>query len=299
MDDIIIFTPDIKTHEKVIKHFMYKLREYRVLLNINKIHTFCSKVKYMGLLLSSKDTLPTIRPLGSCVKAISTLPIPITARGIKSFIGCVIYLAQFLSKLSVLIKPVNDILKKCNKLNKVVKISHLATYNKGKGSVRNRSPDIHKFWMPIHTKNFEAIKSLIVEAPILHLPSKTGKLYLECNSGAKHVGSVLCHILTINKHIIAFYSATMLDAASSYSSSELELCWLQKSLLHYQYLLKYSSFIVFMEHSALKCIYCSKNPTKMVRIHNFWKKFQIFCSTLSISLVKICLFLISYLVFVR
>ncbi len=43
------------------------------------------------------------------VKSISMLPIPLTARGIKSFIGCVIYLGQFLPKLSELIKPINDI----------------------------------------------------------------------------------------------------------------------------------------------------------------------------------------------
>ncbi len=96
MDDVIIFTPDIKTYKRVIQCFMFKLKEYGMLLTINKIHTFRSKVKYMGLLLSSKDDLPTISPLGSHVKAISILPIPITARGIKSFLGCVIYLAQFL-----------------------------------------------------------------------------------------------------------------------------------------------------------------------------------------------------------
>ncbi len=100
MDDVIVFTPDIKTHEKVIKHFMFKLKEYGMLLTIIRIHTFHSKVKYMGLLLSSKDNLPNLSPLGSCVKAISTLPIPITARGIKSFIGCVINLTKFLPKLS-------------------------------------------------------------------------------------------------------------------------------------------------------------------------------------------------------
>ncbi len=69
-----------------------------MLLTINQINTFRSKVKYMGLLLSSRDNLPTITPLGSHVKAISTLPIPITARGIKSFIGCVIYLAKISTK---------------------------------------------------------------------------------------------------------------------------------------------------------------------------------------------------------
>ncbi len=77
MDDVIIFTPDIKTHKKVLKSFMLMLTKYGMLLTTNKILTFSSKVKYMCLLLSIKDNLPTITPLGSCVKAISTLPIPI------------------------------------------------------------------------------------------------------------------------------------------------------------------------------------------------------------------------------
>ncbi len=164
MDDVIIFTPDIKTHKKVLKCFMPILRKYGMLLTINKVHNFRSKVKYMGFLLSRKDNLPTITPLGSRVKAISTLQITLTAQSIKSFIGCVIYLAQFLSKLSELIKPINDILKNC-------KIKPLPLYAKGKGKGRKRSPNIQKYWLPIHTTNFEAIKSLIVQALVLHLPA--------------------------------------------------------------------------------------------------------------------------------
>ncbi len=60
MDDVILFTPDIKTHKKVLRCFMHMLKKYGMLLTINKIHTFRSKVKYMGLLLSNKDNLPTI-----------------------------------------------------------------------------------------------------------------------------------------------------------------------------------------------------------------------------------------------
>ncbi len=96
----------------------------------------------MRLLLSSKDNLPTITPLGSHVKAISTLPIPLTARGIKSYIGCVIYLAQFLSKLLDHIKPINDILKNCNKVDPADKIKPLPIYAKGKGKGKKCSPNI-------------------------------------------------------------------------------------------------------------------------------------------------------------
>ncbi len=67
MDDVIIFTPDVKTYKKVLKSFMLMLRKYGMLLTTNKVHTFRSKVKYMELLLSTHY----LTPLGSCVKAIS------------------------------------------------------------------------------------------------------------------------------------------------------------------------------------------------------------------------------------
>ncbi len=157
-----------------------------MLLTINKIHTFRTSVKYMGLLLSSKDNLPTITPLGSRVKAISTLPIPLTARGIKSFIGCVIYLAQFLPKLSTY----KQHFEKCKEVNAADKIKPLPLYMKGKGKGKKHSSDIQKYWMPIHTTNFEAIKSLIVQAPVLHLPARSGRFYLECDSRARWFGTI-------------------------------------------------------------------------------------------------------------
>ncbi len=84
---------------------------------------------------------------------------------------------------------------------------------------KKRSLDIPKYWLPIHTKNFETIKELIVQAAVLHLPARTGHFYLECDSSTKHVGSVLYQIQNGTKDVIAFYSATMSDAACRYSSS--------------------------------------------------------------------------------
>ncbi len=45
MDDVIIFTPDVRTHGKVLKSFMVMLKKYSMLLTIIKDHTFISKVK--------------------------------------------------------------------------------------------------------------------------------------------------------------------------------------------------------------------------------------------------------------
>jgi hypothetical protein len=280
MDDCIIFTPDLPTHIRVMTYFLNKLKEYGLLLTLNKVHAFRHSVKYMGLLLSSKDNIPTIKPLGSRIQSITNLPIPITARGIKSFIGCIIFLSQFLPKLSHLIKPINDILKKSNNITKEKKIKPKTEYSKGKGTSRKKSPDIQTFWKYEHTMCFNEIKSLITKLPVLHLPNIHGEFLLECDSSAKFVGSVLYQIQHNTRHVIAYFSSVMPDAACRYSSSEIELCGLKKSILHFKYLLKYSKFSVLMDHSALKRIYISKKPPKTNRIQKFLEELSDFSFTI-------------------
>ncbi len=249
MYDVIVFTPDIKTNKKVIKSFMYMLKKYCMLLTINKIHAFRSKVKYMGLLLSSKDNLPTITPLGSHVKAISTLPVPITARGIKSFIGCFIYLAQFLPKLLELIKPINDIIRKCNKVDKSDKISTLPTYAKGKGKVKSV------------LRIFKSIGCLSI-LPILK-PLKVSLYKLRSCIYLHDQDASILSVTLVLCTLAQFY--TKFKMVANMSLHSIELCGLKKSLLHFQCLLNYSSFTVLKDHSALKRIYCSHKPAKTVR----------------------------------
>ncbi len=141
--------------------------------------------------------------------------------------------------------------------------------------------------MPIHTSNFVTIKELIIQAPVMCLPARSGCFYLECDSSIKHVGSVLYQIQNFTKHVIAFYSATMPDAACRYSSSELELYGFKKSLLHFKYLLKYSTFTVLMDHCALKHTYCSHKPAKTFRIQKYLEEissFSISCSVFHLTI---------------
>ncbi len=277
MDDAILFSSDFSLHCRVLYNFLVKLREFGLLVTINKVNCFRSSVTYMGLKLSSSNGNPTIKPLGSRIKSIQSLPQPISARGIKSFCGAVNYLSQFLSKLSELIKPINDILKEVNQKKKdFPKIKPLKEYQKGKGHSKNRSPNIQTLWQPIHTENFEKIKSLITKAPILHLPNAKGHFTLEVDSSSKHVGSCLYQEQGGKNVIIAFFSSVMPEPAKRYSATEIELCGLKKSIIHFKYLLKYCKFSVIMDHSALKRILGSKKQAKTNRIQKYLEELSDF-----------------------
>ncbi len=68
----------------------------------------------------------------------------------------------------------------------------------------------------------------------------------------------------------------MLNTACRYSNSELELCGLNKSFSHFQYLLKYSTVTILMDHSSLKRIYCSFKPAKTIRIQKLLEEISDF-----------------------
>ncbi len=82
--------------------------------------------------------------------------------------------------------------------------------------------------------------------------------------------------IVINLSIYLHSTLPLLDAACRYSSSELELCCLKKSLPHFQYSLKYSTLTVLMDNSALKHIYCSHKPAKTVCIQKYLQEISDF-----------------------
>ncbi len=94
---------------------------------------------------------------------------------------------------------------------------------------------------------------LKTDSPIIGiiLPDSTGKFMLEYDS-SEHVGSVLYQLENSIRKVIAFFSAVMPHAACRYSSSEIELCGLKKSILHFQNLTKYAHFTVIMDHKCFK-----------------------------------------------
>ncbi len=91
-------------------------------------------------------------------------------------------------KLSNLIKSINDILKKSNKLYKLTKIQPLSTYTKGKGSGKSRQILRRTYCQLCGYQKTDSPRACSA------FTKQKGPIFLECNSNAKHVGSVLYQI---------------------------------------------------------------------------------------------------------
>ena len=114
-------------------------------------------------------------------------------------------------------------------------------------------PDLQKLLKPIYDltrkgrpfiwgkeqqDSFEEIKRRLIKPPVLHMPNKTGRFHLYSDTSKFATGSALYQIQNRKPKLIAYASKRLLEAARSYSITELELCSLAINIGSFSHLLR-------------------------------------------------------------
>ena len=98
------------------------------------------------------------------------------------------------------------------------------------------------------------------------MPYKTGRFLLYSDTSKFATGSTLYQIQNGKPKLIADMSKRLLEAASSYSITELELCGLAINIASLSHLLKKVDFDAIVDHLALTHIIKSKVEPATTRI---------------------------------
>ena len=93
LDDIIVFSQDIREHLKRLELVLQKLREHGLKLEPKKCQFFCSKVTYLGHVVSA-DGVATDP---AKTEAVVNWPKPKTLQELHSFLGFASYYRKFVS----------------------------------------------------------------------------------------------------------------------------------------------------------------------------------------------------------
>ena len=154
LDDILIFSPNIKTHLQHIEILFQRLREANLKLKESKCNFLKKHVQYLGHLLFGKG----IEPVPEKLESIKHMPAPQTPKEVKQFLGLIGYYRKFIPKFSDVARPLTNLTKK------------YVLYE----------------WTPECTKTFEMLKNLLVQEPILKYPdqSKPYTLYTDASKYA-------------------------------------------------------------------------------------------------------------------
>lgn len=108
MDDILCFSKDAHSHEKLLKTVFSRIQKSGLKLNEKKCVFRQSSVKYFGHIISKEGVTPDPER----VKAIKNIPPPKSLGELRSFVGVVNYMGRFVRNLSRIMHPLNELLKK-------------------------------------------------------------------------------------------------------------------------------------------------------------------------------------------
>lgn len=108
LDDIVIHTQDIETHNKHLQRVAQALLQNNLTLNPEKCCFAAPAIDFVGFRLSAKG----ISPLRSNIDAIHRIPEPTSASQVASFLGMTAYYLRFLPHYSQTTAPLCQLLKK-------------------------------------------------------------------------------------------------------------------------------------------------------------------------------------------
>ena len=154
LDDILIFSPDNKTHLKHLEIVFQRLKEADLKLKASKCNFFKKHIQYLGHLVSGEG----IEPLPEKLEAVRKMPPPTTPKEVRQFLGLVGYYRKFVPKFADIARPLTNLTKL----------------------------DIPYEWTTRCQEAFEFLKEMLLKEPVLKYPdpSKPYTLFTDASKFA-------------------------------------------------------------------------------------------------------------------
>jgi putative transposase len=255
IDDVVIFSKSKADHMKHLDLVLALFEEHGIKIKPKKAQFFRRSVDFLGHQIIVEDEVPKVRIQNSKIDTILKLKPPHNLKSVRGFCGFVQYLAKFLPKLSELLDPMRVLTKK----------------------------NASFVWSSLCQKNFEEIKRLIVQAPVLHLPTREGVFRLYIDSSRTGVGATVWQAsdtTTEIERLVGYYSKKFTPAVLKYSVSEMELLGIVTCLNALKYL-RCRVVQVFTDHSSLIHLINSKKELPSLRLKRLYQHLSGFSFTLT------------------
>ena len=154
LDDILIFSPNNKTHLEHLEIVFQRLREADLKLKASKCNFFKKHIQYLGHLVSGEG----IEPLPEKLEAVRKMPPPTTPKEVRQFLGLVGYYRKFVPKFADIARPLTNLTKL----------------------------DVPYEWTNRCQEAFEFLKQMLLKEPILKYPdpSKPYTLFTDASKFA-------------------------------------------------------------------------------------------------------------------
>nr|GFC97177.1 putative reverse transcriptase domain-containing protein [Tanacetum cinerariifolium] len=195
------------------------LRQEKLYAKFSKCEFWLSSVAFLGHIVSEEGI--TMDP--AKVEAITKWPRPMSVTEVCSFLGLAGYYRRFVEGFSRLALPLTKLMRKGEKF----------------------------VWNEDREKSFEELKQRLVYAPVLTLPSGSGRFQIYSDASKKGLGCV--HMQ--HGKVIAYASRQLMPYEVNYPTYDLELAAVIFALMIWRHYLYGESCDIFTDHKSLKYIF--------------------------------------------
>ena len=230
MDDLLVPSPDQKTHKKHLRILFARLVEYGIIISPEKCQFGTTELSFLG-----------ISPLPSAVDAIVNFVKPEKQRALHQYLGMVNYYHRFIPQCAVKLTPLNNLLRAANE-------GHTRLSPKSNFDLK---------W------DQNAVSIFRVQTNIgKRYPSGTPRPY---GASDVAVGGVLQQYLNGMWQPLSFFSKKLNPVETRYSAFDRELLAVYATIKHFRHNLEGRNFFVNTDHKPLTFVISSVTERASLR----------------------------------
>ena len=232
-DDILVYSPDLKTHMNDLQKVFDRLTGAGLTLKPSKCHIAVQSVRYLGHILE-----PTgIRPNPDKVRVVERYPVPKNVTEVRRFLGLTQYYKRFQKDYSHVAKPLQNLTKN----------------------------DVAFEWTDKCQKAFETMIKTLTTAPLLAYPDCNKPFQLSCDASQFAIGFILSQKDSYGvDHVIEYAGRSLRKSELNYSISDKEALAMVEGFRKFHVYLYSAHTTVLTDHQALEHVF--KNPKISGRI---------------------------------
>lgn len=222
IDDILVFSEHFSEHLKHVDSILHSLRMARLTAKPSKCSLGYQETEFLAHVVGNGQVKPTKEK----VRAINEIPVPITKKKVRAFIGLTNFYRRFIPDFADIAAPLTDMTAK-RAPNKVV-------------------------WTERQEGAFRTLKQKISSYPVLYNPDFEKEFILQTDSSDRGIGAVLIQEVDGERHPILYMSKKLLAREQAYSTVEKECLAIVKSVTSLREYLYGTRFVVESDHYPLQ-----------------------------------------------
>lgn len=221
LDDLLIVSPDFRTHLELLAQVAKALTNAGLTINVAKSKFCFRELRYLGYIVGEGK----LKPDPEKVSAILECDYPKTVRQVRRFTGMTGWYRRFIPDYATIAAPIFQTLKKSK------------TFAFGEEA----------------RVAFRKLKDALTQSPVLRHPDFAKPFFVQCDASDVGIGGVLFQKDEDGgEHPIAFMSQKLTPAQKNYSVTERECLAVVMAIKKFRPYIELMPFTVITDHSSLK-----------------------------------------------